>query len=118
MKHGKKKKRRIQSLLTNINSPSLFYTCTHVHTTKKQVWSKKLGPQNTYAVVTILSFIATVPMVLLADLPHLKGLWKGLEAAGKLKVRRRRRRRKKVVVAAAAEASLFLFPAFFVYTLK
>ena len=34
-------------------------------------WAKNLGPQNTYAIVTILSFIATMPVVLALDLPVL-----------------------------------------------
>ncbi|KAM3568232.1 hypothetical protein VYU27_009644, partial [Nannochloropsis oceanica] len=53
--------------------------------TNKENWAKKLGPQNMYAVVTILAFLATMPLVLFQDLPHLKGLYQGLEAAGKLK---------------------------------
>lgn len=53
--------------------------------TGKENWAKKLGPQNMYAVVTILAFLATMPLVLLQDLPHLKGLYQGLEASGKLK---------------------------------
>lgn len=47
-------------------------------------WAKELGPQNTYAVVTILSMIATLPVVLAVDLPVLPGIIKNLQAAGKL----------------------------------
>lgn len=47
-------------------------------------WAKELGPQNTYAVVTILSLLATLPVVLAVDLPVLPGIIKNLQAAGKL----------------------------------
>jgi hypothetical protein len=47
-------------------------------------WAKELGPQNTYAVVTILSLLATLPVVLAVDLPVLPTIIKNLQNAGKL----------------------------------
>jgi len=37
--------------------------------TMGNAWAKNLGPQNTYAVVTLLGFFATLPAVFVADLP-------------------------------------------------
>lgn len=37
--------------------------------TMGNAWAKALGPQNTYAVVTLLGFFATLPAVLIADVP-------------------------------------------------
>jgi hypothetical protein len=45
----------------------------------KAPWAKTLGPQNTYAIVTILAFIATLPAVFIADGAILPGLYNDLK---------------------------------------
>ncbi|RYG70026.1 hypothetical protein EON64_01255 [archaeon] len=46
-------------------------------------WAKSLGPQNTYAVVTILALIATLPLVLLFDLKDFKIVYDMVVKTGK-----------------------------------
>jgi solute carrier family 35, member E1 len=47
-------------------------------------WAKALGPQNMYAVVTILAFISTVPVVLAVDGPVLPAIYESLKAKNEL----------------------------------
>merc|ERR1719408_1245235 len=46
-------------------------------------WAKALGPQNTYAVVTILALIATLPFVAFFDAKDFVPVWETIKAAGK-----------------------------------
>eukprot|EP01031_Cornospumella_fuschlensis_P044523 gene44523-54451_t len=48
-------------------------------------WAKNLGPQNTYAVVTLLAMIATLPFVLLFDLKDFKSVYDLVVKTGKTK---------------------------------
>eukprot|EP01032_Pedospumella_encystans_P007635 gene7635-9139_t len=45
-------------------------------------WAKALGPQNTYAVVTILALLFTLPMVLLFDVKDAPAVYQQVMAAG------------------------------------
>merc|ERR1712146_470582 len=47
-------------------------------------WAKKLGPQNTYAVVTILALLSTLPVALVSDLGVLPSIYKEFSANGKM----------------------------------
>lgn len=49
-----------------------------------QAWAKAMGPQNTYSVVTILAFLATLPMVVLFDLKDMRSVYSAVLAAGKV----------------------------------
>jgi solute carrier family 35 protein E1 len=48
----------------------------------KKQWAKDLGAQNTYAVVTILALIATLPLVAIFDLKTLPAVFAQVTAAG------------------------------------
>jgi solute carrier family 35 protein E1 len=47
-----------------------------------QPWAKALGPQNTYAVVTIVALLATLPFVAFFDLKDAKAVYDQVMAAG------------------------------------
>jgi len=47
-----------------------------------QPWAKALGPQNTYAVVTIVALLATLPFVAFFDLKDAKAVYDQVLAAG------------------------------------
>lgn len=47
-------------------------------------WAKKLGPQNTYAVVTILALLSTLPVALVSDLGTLPTIYKEFVANGEM----------------------------------
>merc|ERR1719408_511720 len=49
----------------------------------KKPWAKGLGPQNTYAVVTLLALIATLPFVAFFDAKDFVPVWETIKAAGK-----------------------------------
>lgn len=45
-------------------------------------WAKALGPQNTYAVVTILALVATLPLVAIFDVKDFPAVWDQVVKAG------------------------------------
>jgi solute carrier family 35, member E1 len=45
-------------------------------------WAKALGPQNTYAVVTILAMLATLPLVAIFDVKDMKHVYELVMKAG------------------------------------
>merc|ERR1711908_180921 len=47
-------------------------------------WAKKLGPQNTYAVVAILALLSTLPVALISDVGTLPTIFKEFQANGKM----------------------------------
>merc|ERR1719408_938781 len=50
----------------------------------KEPWAKKLGTQNTYAVVTILALLSTLPVALISDVGTLPTIFKEFQANGKM----------------------------------
>jgi solute carrier family 35, member E1 len=48
----------------------------------KKPWAKAMGPQNTYAVVTILALLATMPFVLFFDLKDMAAVYDQVMKAG------------------------------------
>jgi solute carrier family 35 protein E1 len=52
--------------------------------TMSEPWAKKLGPQNTYAVVTILALLSTIPVALFSDLTVLPTIYKEFQANGEM----------------------------------
>ena len=48
----------------------------------KKPWAKALGPQNTYAVVTILALLFTLPVVGLIDMQNFQSVYKQVMAMG------------------------------------
>jgi len=48
----------------------------------KKPWAKNLGPQNTYAVITILALLFTLPAVILFDLPTIGAVYQQVMAMG------------------------------------
>lgn len=52
--------------------------------TMSEPWAKKLGPQNTYAVVTILALLSTLPVALFSDLTVLPTIYKEFSANGEM----------------------------------